>query len=234
MAFEGLREQLKEQWADLSAKIQESPAFNNLREKFESQTPTAQRAIIGGAAGAVVIMLLMIPWGYISTSSDYMSQFEENRELIQGLLRASRSAKTPSPLPPPLDATNLRGRVDGILRTNRLMPDQIGDIQELPQPVVKDLVPATVTQTGLAVQIKRLNLKQIITLANQFQNMGSGTKLMGVSVVQSQGQTHYYDMIAKVVNFGLPEIADAGPEEDSGAGKKRPRAKPSRDEDTGE
>jgi hypothetical protein len=36
---------------------------------------------------------------------------------------------------------------------------------------------------------------------------------MGVDIVQSAGQTHYYDVILKVVNFGLPQLADSGPEE---------------------
>lgn len=228
MAFEAQKEQLKEQWAELSAKIQESSAFNNLREKFESQTPNVQRGIIVGASILVVLFLLSFPYGYYSASEDYMTQFEENRGLIKGLLKASRSAKTPSPLPTPLDEGNLRGRVDAIMRSNRLMPDQIGEIAAVPQGAVKD-VPSTVIQTGVAVQIKRLNLKQMVGLTTQFQNMGAGTKLIGLDIVQSAGQTHYYDMIVKIVNFGLPQIADAGPEEPAtkgkGKGKKAPAKK---------
>lgn len=224
MAFENLRDQLKEQWAEASAKVQESSAFNNLREKFESQTPTVQKAIVAGAGLVVLIFLLSFPFGYFSTSREYMSQFEENRSLIQGLLRAARSAKTPSPLPPPMDSGTLRGRIDAILRTNRLLPEQIGDIAEMPHPAVKGMVPASVEQTGFAVQIKKLNLNQIISLSTQFQNMGAGTKVMGLDVVQSAGQSHYYDLIVKVVNFGLPQIADIGPDEPpaKSGGKKAP------------
>ncbi len=221
MAFENLREQLKEQWGDLSAKIQESPAFNSLREKFEEQTPTVQRAILAGSTALVALFLLSFPYGYWSASSDYMTQFEENRQMIQGLLRASRSAKTPSPLPPPIEADSLRGRVEAILRTNRLLPEQIGEMQAMPHPPVKG-IPATVIQNGLAVQIKKVNLTQIIALGNQLQNMGSGTKLMGLDIVQSAGQTHYYDIIVKVVNFGLPQIADSGPDTEPAKGGKKP------------
>lgn len=235
MAFEGLKDQLKEQWADLSAKIQESQAFNSARERFESQTPTNQKVILAVAATFVALILLSFPYGYISTSSEYMTQFEENRELIQGLLRASRSAKTPSPLPPPMDSATLRGRVDAILKTNRLLPEQIGEMQDMPSPAVKDLVPATVVQNGIVVQIKKLNLTQIISLNTQFQNMGAGTKLMGIDIVQSAGQTHYYDIIARVVNFGLPQVADSGPEEpEAGRGRSKKPARPSNDEESAE
>jgi len=233
VAFENLREQLKEQWADLSAKIQESTAFNNAREKFESQTPPVQRGIVTGAAVLSTLFLLSFPYGYWSTSSEYMDNFEENRELIQGLLRASRSAKTPSPLPPPMDSSTLRGRVQAILRTNSLLPEQIGEMNDLPSPAVPDLVPATVVQSGLAVQMKKLNLNQIVQLSTQFQNMGSGTKVMGIDIVQSTGQTHYYDVIVKVVNFGLPAIADSGPDVPEDTSRRRP-ARPSGDSEDGE
>jgi hypothetical protein len=228
LAFEAQIEQLKEQWADLSAKIQESSAFNNLREKFESQTPTVQRGIMIGAAVLAALFLLSFPYGYYSSSEDYMSQFEENRGLIKGLLKASRSAKTPSPLPQPMDGASLRGRVDAILRTNRLLPEQIGEMADIPAGVMKD-VPAAVVQTGVAVQVKKINVKQMVALSTQFQNMGAGTKLIGLDVVQSAGQTHYYDMIVKVMNFGLPQVADSGPEEPAGKGKRQIR--PSKNED---
>jgi hypothetical protein len=224
LAFEGLKEKLKDFWADLSSKIQENPTFNNLRERFESQTPTVQRAIIYGGAALVVLMLLSFPWSYISESQDLLSQFEDNRGLIQGLLRASRSVKEPPPLPPPMPADMLRVRIDGIIRENRLNPDQIGEIANLPDKPSKDLAPAVVVQTGLAVQLKRLNLDQIMAISHAFQTMGPGTKLMGLDVNQSAGQTHYYDMIARVVNFALPEVkieeTPEGAKSKKGAGKK--------------
>ena len=97
MAFEGLQDQLKEKWAELSASVQESPAFNNLREQFESQTPLVQKAIvIGGSLFAVFMAIYLLPDSYISSSSAYMEQYEENRELIKGLLKASRSVKAQS------------------------------------------------------------------------------------------------------------------------------------------
>lgn len=230
MAFENLRDQLKEQWADLSSKIQESPAFNTAREKFESQTPTVQRAIIAGTAVVVALFFLSFPYGYLSTSSEYMTQFEENRSLIQGLLRASRSAKTPSPLPPPIEGDALKGRVSAILTQNRLLPEQMGEMQMMPDPPVKG-IPATVIQNGLAVQVKKLNLNQLIAIGTQIQNMGAGTKLMGMDVVQSAGQTHYYDVIFKVVNFGLPQIADSGPDEEERPARGNRPSRPSRSEE---
>lgn len=224
MAFEGLQDQLKEKWAEISASIQESPAFNNLREQFESQTPIVQRVILFGGSFLTVFMLFwFLPYSYLSSSSTYMEQYEENRELIKGLLKASRSVKAQSPLPAPMGTQEIRGRVDGILKANRLLPDQIGDMQDIPQPAVRDMIPAAVIQNGIAFQLKKLNVNQIVSVTNAVQNMGNGVKLMGMDVVQSANQTHYYDVILKIVHFGLPSIASG--EESGPAGKGKGGAK---------
>jgi hypothetical protein len=213
LAFEGIREQLKDQWADLSSKIQENSTFNNLREKFEEQTPTVQRAIVAGAAILIALFLLSFPYGYISESQTYMEEFETNRGLIQGLLRASRAAKEPSPLPTPMASDMLKSRIEAILRENRLVPEQIGEIAALPERPAKDLAPPAVTQTGIAAQVKKLNVEQLISISHALQSLGPGIKLVGLDVIQTAGQTHYYDIVARVVSFALPQMsfeADAG------------------------
>jgi hypothetical protein len=236
LAFEGLKEQLKDQWADLSSKIQENSTFNNLREKFEAQTPVVQKAIVTGAGVLFALFLFSFPWSYIDESQTHMTEFEDNRGLIQGLLHASRAAKEPSPLPPPMTAEQLRGRVEMVIKENRLIPDQIGDMQAMPDKPAKDLAPTVVIQTGLAVQLKKLNVDQIMTLSHQFHTMGPGIKLMGIDIVQSAGQSHYYDMIVRIVNFALPPMTAM---EDAGEGGKKGKGsakKPARktEEETGE
>src|ERR1700748_922379 len=102
MAFEKFKDQLRENWTDLSSKVQENPAFNTLREKFEAQSPTVQKAIIAGATALIALFFLSFPWGYLSEAQDHMVEFADNRQLIEGLLHASRAAKEPSPLPAPM------------------------------------------------------------------------------------------------------------------------------------
>ncbi len=230
MAFEGLQEKLREQVADLTAKIQESSAFNSLRETYESQTPVVQKALLVGGCLFFVLIMLSFPMGYISTSNDNMVIFEENRQLIQGLLRASRAAKEPSPLPADGSTETLRAQVTSITKEFQLVPEQVGEMQPLPEGYVRDLAPPVVKQSGLAVQLKNLNLNQIVALNVAFQNIGLGTKLIGLDVIQSAGQTHYYDIVARIVMFSLPQMTfEAGPS-DTGS-RSRPRAPPSRAED---
>ncbi len=238
MAFEDLREQLKERASETLAKVQESGAYNTLRENYESQTPTVQKAITIGGIVFAVFFVLMFPYAYISSGSDSLTAFEENRELIQGLLRASRSANEAPPLPPPLSPDTLRSSVERIVRDNGLLPDQTAPLADIPQDVYKSYAPGGVLHTAVDIPLKKLNLMQVIEIGNFLQNgLGPGIKLMGVEVVQSAGQTHYYDMNLQVVSFGIPSLAggdegDAAPAGGArGKGKGAAGSKSSGDED---
>lgn len=205
MALEGLQENLKEKWAEILAQVQESSAFNTVREQFEAQSPAIQRAIIAGSSLLAVLFVLSLPMSYISSSNDNLAIFDENRGLIQGLLRASRTAKEAPPLPPPLDSGSLRGMIDRMLKDKKLAPEQIGEMAAIPGTPSK-LAPAVVVQNGIAAQIKQLNLTQIIDIANSVNNLGAGTKLIGLDVVPSMAASHYYDINIRVVNFGLTPV----------------------------
>lgn len=232
MALEGLREQIRDRWNELVSQIQETSAFNTLREKYESQTVTTQRLIIAGGVLIIALFMLSFPYGYYSQSADYLTQFEENRELIRGLLRASRTANEASPLPSPMRHELLRQEVDRIVREKRLVPEQVGDIQAVPGAPAKSLAPPIVVQNGLVVQIKKVNVAQMVDLANAFQNIGPGIKLIGLDVVQSAGQSHYYDMIAKIVHFGLePVMIETGSESGQRNGGKRRPSRPTAEQE---
>lgn len=203
MAFDDLRERLRDQWLDVSAKVQESQTYNTLRERFESQTPAAQKLIIAGVVGFTALFFLSFPMSYLSSSSETLEIFEENQTLIKGLLKSARSAAAPPPLGPPISSTQLQDQLGRSLQTAQILPEQIGDMQSLPENPAGHLAPDIVQQTGIAAQVKNLNLKQIIQVTNAVQNMGPGFKLMGLDIVQSANQSYFYDIILKVVHFGL-------------------------------
>lgn len=223
MAFESLREQLRDQWSELWAKIEESSAYNTLRERFESQTPEVQRAIIVGGLVFFTMIVLSFPMAYISSSQDYLDQFEENREMILGLLRASRNASGPAPLPPPMPADAMRSTVERVLRNSGLVEEQLGAMEEIPADAIKNLAPAGVVANGLAVQVKTLNLSQVVEVGNALQNSGPGIKLIGLDVVQTKGQTHYYDINARLVSFGIPMFEESESEAPARGGRRSGR-----------
>lgn len=208
MNFESLKEQLRDQWAELWGKIQENSTFQTAKERFEALSLNTQRLIIVGTAVLAVLFILSFPYAYVSTSDESMLSFEENRSLIRDLLQASRTMREPSPLPAAMGVEGLRNSLQSIITESRLVPEQIVGIEPAKAKPAGSLAPGVVQQDGLVVTLKTLNLKQIVDLGHRFQALNSGVKVMSIDVVRSAGQTHYYDVVYKVVTFSLPNLME--------------------------
>lgn len=206
MNFESLKDQLRDQWNELLGKIQENPSFQTLKEKFEALPTTTQQAITIVSIVLATFFVLSFPYSYISTSSENLAVFEENRGLIRDLLAASRTIKEPSPLPSGLSGEALKSQLNSILTENRLIPEQIVDLQTMKGRPADKLVPPVIEQSGVAVSLKKLNLRQIVDLGHRFQSLNAGVKVLSMDIVRSASQTHYYDVVFKVVNFSLPNL----------------------------
>ena len=117
----------------------------------------------------------------------------------------------------------LRTMLDQMLRGKKLTTEQLGEMQAIPGKPSK-FAPDMVVQNGIVAQIKQLNFTQIIDITNSVNNMAHGTKLVGLDIVQSIGQSHYYDLNIRVVNFGLPPLnMDLGGGDTKGGPKGRPK-----------
>ena len=64
MALEELRERFSQQLKDLGGKIQDSPAFQSLKEKFDDLPANQQKIVV--ILLAVVIGSLLFPFAFIS------------------------------------------------------------------------------------------------------------------------------------------------------------------------
>ncbi|MGE4132441.1 MAG: hypothetical protein AB7F86_12435 [Bdellovibrionales bacterium] len=228
--FDDLREQLRERATEIASKVQETSAFNSAREWYESQSARGQLIVKALMGTVLAIVFIYPPYSYISSSSDYLEQFETNRSLIQGLLRASQSAKEPPALPPPMPSSNIKSRIQNVTMGQKLTAEQIGPMEDVPQEAYASFVPAGVEFAAVVASIKKLTLRQIIEIGNAIQNMAPGVKLMGLDVVQSPGMDHYYDVNFQVASFGIQPVADDEP-----SPPPRGREKPSsKEEDEGD
>ena len=208
MAFENLQDQLKERLTDIWHRVQESPTYNNLREKYETLTPGAQRGLIAGAMAISALILISIPLSYLSTSSTYLEEYENSRQLIRGLLRASRLANEASSLPPPVSSQSIKGQIESTLAATILQPEQKAGIVDLDAGSLGgSLAPATLKQEGVGVNLKKLNLSQVVEIGFTLQNLNPSVKMIGLEVVPSQPDPHYFDVTYKLAIYSLPESA---------------------------
>jgi hypothetical protein len=217
MALEDFREQLKEKISESWSKIQESPAYNNAREKFETLSPGAQRGIIFGTLAFIAALFLSIPMSYFSSASSSVTDYNSTRELLRALLRASRLANEAASLPPSITPEELKSRLQGDLAAVNLLPEQMGGLLDIDvNSLGKSLAPKGINQSAVSLTLKKLNLKQVVDVGYQIQQINPSVKLAGLSVTASSPDPHYFDAIYKVVIYSVPMSVDT----ESGPGPK--------------
>ncbi len=219
MDFSSLRDQLKDQLKEIWDRIQESSLYIELREKFELLPSRMQKLIIVIGALITALFLFSFPYGNLSESWLYEEQFEENRSLIRELLRASSTLKETSPLPNSASAAMIESRVRQVLEELRLTPEQIGNIQVVPNAKTK-LANAAVQQEAISVQVRSLNLRQVTELSHRLQSLGAGIQPVSFQMQRSSGQTHYYDVIFRIFQFALNIGSDEAQPPSGGAGQR--------------
>lgn len=194
-------EQIKERILLAWSQFLESSLYNSFREQFDALSRRTQQLVVAGFSLVVTLILIMIPYSYWSTSSDHMTNFETNRSLIRELLKAVRFKQENPSFPPQVPSQVLQTRVDDALKEMNLNADQIGSIAAMSGR--SPLVPAGVKMDGLDVELKKLNILQVIDIGHRLQTLDPSLKMIGLNVQRSPAQSHYYDVSFKIISMGV-------------------------------
>lgn len=225
MNLDDIKEQLRDQLNTTWGRIQESSAYNTLREKYEALPVVQQKAL--GVVGLIlaVLFLLWLPYSYLSSSSDLMTEFEEKRTVIRELLRASRQSEAQAPIPQGPSLDTLQQSVDQVFNSANLMAEQRGQVISTNAKDGLAFIPPTVTQQAFAVDAKKLNLKQILDIGFELSRLYAALKLMDVEIQAAAGAPSpgYFDVVFKLVSFNFPHMASQDEEAPAkGFSNKRP------------
>ncbi|MCB0364346.1 MAG: hypothetical protein H6624_01075 [Bdellovibrionaceae bacterium] len=225
--LDDLKDKFTETFNQVKDTVEESSLYNTLRERYETLPSNGQRAIVIGSITFVVLIFLSIPWSFLSSSSNYVTEFEDSRALIRGLLK-TRSLSKGAPLPKGMSSGEIESKAKGMLSTAGLLDSQIGSSMQLPEgDPGSRLAPPNVQQQGVRLELKQLNLRQIIDIGYQLQNLDASVKMTGMEVHATAEDPHYFNATFKLISFSLPETEEASAGKDAGGpkGKKRGRGK---------
>lgn len=226
MNLDDIKDQLNEKISSLWGELEENSTFNTLREKYQALSSNAQKGLQVGGALLLLLLMFYIPYSYFSASAVNVQDFEANREMISSLLEASRNSRLAPPLPPAQDVGQLTNRVQMVVGGFRLLPEQMGGVQPLSGNLAGGLASPAITQNGVAVTLKTLNLSQVMEAGQRLQSLGEGTKLLGMDMKASSTKDGYFDVIFKIVNFSLNLPSET--EEAAGPGGRRSPPRPPR------
>ena len=220
-SLDDLLDQIGDGFRQLSSRLQESSAFNTLREKFDTLPTSTQGLLKTGSVAALICILFLVPISGILSSSAYIQEYEEKKQIIEGLIQAEQTKRNGSPLPPGLTSQSMQQRIQGTMQYLRLVDGQGPEMSPLGGNMAGNLVPKTIQQAGLNVNFFGLNLKQVSEIGAKLEAIDSSVKMIGLKIQPSKKFDEYYDASFQLVSFSLPELEAAGATGDSDASSER-------------
>ncbi|HEX7673985.1 MAG TPA: hypothetical protein VF412_07435 [Bdellovibrio sp.] len=200
-------------------RIQESAAFNQLRDRYENLSPGMQRLAIAGTVGVIALLILSVPYSNLTQSSDSVTEFEGQRMTIRELLKVSReSADVPAiAQAPSLDM--IRANIDNQIKSANLLPEQIKGTNT--SSGTSTLIPTNLMEGGLDISLAKLNLRQVMDLGYKFQSINPSVKMKDMVITANREDSRYFDVVYKVVALAVPAPPAPPMEEPPSKGKGR-------------
>lgn len=200
-------DQIKDTFGARWEQFQETDIYIQLREKYDNLSPIAQKSVLFGSIGCVFLVLFLTPFGWFSTSQEYVVSYEDNKNLIVNLLEVSQEVKKLPAQSQSILSSELKARMDKIVSDKGIAKEQITNFAEvkLTNPAGSTLIPTNIDQNGVELNIKKLNLKQVIDIGYEFDRISPVTKTLILEMKASKDDIHYYDTLFKVASFSVPE-----------------------------
>lgn len=204
MILDDIKDKVLSESRAISERIQETSTYSQLKDNFENLTPAKQKIVKVFTVVLVLLLVLMVPYSYYTSSSSYETVFLEKRAIIRELLKVTRESKEAPDLsvPPALDI--LKGAIENKIKAQNLIPEQIKPIEVL--EANSKLVPKALASGALKVNLAKLNLRQIVDMLSELQSINSSVKVVDVSIEANRSDSRYFDLAAKLVSLAVPDM----------------------------
>ncbi|MBK9322755.1 MAG: hypothetical protein IPM97_07390 [Bdellovibrionaceae bacterium] len=212
MNLDDIKDNFKSQFSQIFARIEESSFYNQMKDRFENLSPTNQKLTLMAAGMFAALFVISIPYSYYSTSDDYIFEFEEKRHLIRELLKVSRESSEVPDIPTAPSGDTLRSTIENQLRMANLLPEQMRGLDVTSAET--SLVPKNLLETGLRVSLAKLNLRQIVDIGYNIQNISSSVKMNDVLISANNEDPQYFDVEFKLFTLAVPRFDRESPPEE--------------------
>lgn len=232
MNFDDIKEKLITEFANLQEKIKESSIYNQLKDKYDNLTPNVQKSVFYGSIAFLTLIFLYIPYSYYSQSTSYEADFKARRQLIRDLLKVSKDVQEAPDLPMPPTADALKTQIDSQLEIARLIPEQIGGVEQVYEKssLIADSLISYITKVSLV----QLNLRQILDIGSQLETLSPSVKMKDLFIEANQKDPRYFNVTYKLVALKIPEPVIVAPEVEEKPKKGGPPKKKTTTEDENE
>lgn len=204
-ALTDLVEKIKSSGAQIFEKIQETGIYIKLKERYDGLPAYGQKAVLALASFMAVAFLFSIPLSSYWLASDSVTSFEEKRNLIQDLFRVRTEAQVSLPVDPPPPLDQLKSQIEMKLQQAQLTPEQLKGVSfdSVPQAFSRDSFDG-----ALSVSLSKLNLRQVIDIGFDIQNISTGIKMVDLIIQANSTDTRYFDVLYKFLTLKVPQFSE--------------------------
>ncbi|HWU43029.1 MAG TPA: hypothetical protein VN132_06305 [Bdellovibrio sp.] len=217
MNLDDLKDQLTSEGRAVWERIQDSAAFNQLRDRYENMSPSMQKMSVIGAALIIVLLILSVPYSNFTQSNEFVTDFEDKRTTIRQLLKVSRESADIPNIPQAPAMEMIRSTIENHVKMANLLPEQVKGTNV--NTVESKLIPVNLVQGALDVSLAKLNLRQVMDMGYRFQTINPSVKLKDMIVTANLQDNRYFDVIYKLVALAVPTAPEAPPAEEPTKGK---------------
>ncbi len=186
--------------------FQESPLYSQLKERYDSLSPVGQKSILWAGLIFFLFIVFMIPNAFLTSAGDSITVFEEKKDQAQELLQVTQTSKSLPPLPPRMDGAQLKVTLNARLQEAGLTPEQIKGVNERAgRAAANELIPASVVQNIVDVELGQLNIKQMVEIEFAFSKISPLVKIVAADVIAHPSDNHYYDVKYAIASFNVNE-----------------------------
>ena len=216
---ETLKKLLDQFWENFQDKLNESHLFNLLKERYESLSIARQKTIKYIIGTGLLLLILVIPVFYLTSSFSYWSEFKVKYRLSQRLLKlrtsptAFQSARSPSAVKQTMERLIKKYRPEG------------WSLKHKPGKNKESSVKTEVFE----IKVDHLNIKQVIQLGTDLNALPS-VRLESLQIRESAQYTNHYDTTYEAHHYFMKRLirrqsAPPKPKKTRSKKRKNPEAK---------
>ena len=177
-----LKKQLEQFWENLQNKLTESHLFNLLKEKYESLNIIQQKAIKYITGIVLLLLILVMPLFYLTSSLSHWNEFKIKYQLSQRLLKlrtnptAFHSTRSSASIKQAMERLIKKYRAEGYSLKSKSTGSR------------KSQVKTEVFE----IKVDHLNIKQVIQLGTDL-NVLPSVRLESLQIRESAQYANHYD-----------------------------------------
>jgi hypothetical protein len=210
-----LKERLKSDAQQTWERFQDSDLYAKGKDRYDNLTPTMQKIVLYGSAVVLLLVLLSTPYSTYVVSKDNESEFLDRRQLIRDFLRADRASGDMPDIDVPPSVESVKQQIQNQAAVAKLIPEQIGAVQST-LPTSK-IIGKDQLDGEFKVNYNKLNLRQVVDLGAQIQNISGSVKLREMDVIANSEDPRYLNVIFTVSVLKVPQAGVSSGGSDTGA-----------------